>query len=51
MPSNDGNNFPDLHMHVMNVKGWLSGIPHHCSRERLQGYLDEYLRQTAEETI
>lgn len=22
--------------------GWLRGIHHHCSKERLQGYLDEY---------
>jgi hypothetical protein len=26
----------------MNLKGWLRGIHHHCSKERLQGYLDEY---------
>ncbi len=26
----------------MNLKGWLPGIHHHCSKERLQGYLDEY---------
>ncbi|MBQ9588129.1 MAG: transposase, partial [Bacteroidales bacterium] len=31
-----------LHLHIMNVKGWLRGIHHHCTRERLQGYLDEY---------
>lgn len=42
IPSNDGKNFPDLHIHIMNLKGWLRGIHHHCSRERLQGYLDEY---------
>lgn len=42
IPSNDGKNFPDLHIHVMNLKGWLRGIHHHCSKERLQGYLDEY---------
>lgn len=40
--SDDGKNFPDLHIHVMNLKGWLRGIHHHCSKERLQGYLDEY---------
>jgi len=40
--SNDGENFPDLHIHIMNLKGWLRGIHHHCSKERLQGYLDEY---------
>jgi hypothetical protein len=31
-----------LHIHIMNIKGWLRGIHHHCSKERLQGYLDEY---------
>jgi hypothetical protein len=42
IPSNDGLNFPDMHIHIMNIKGWLRGIHHHCSEERLQGYLDEY---------
>lgn len=42
IPSNNGENFPDLHIHIMNLKGWLRGIHHHCSKERLQGYLDEY---------
>lgn len=41
-PSNKGNNFPQLHLHIMNIKGWLRGIHHHCTKERLQGYLDEY---------
>ena len=40
--SEDGNAFIDVHMHIMNLKGWLRGIHHHCSKERLQGYLDEY---------
>jgi len=42
MPSNNGANFLDLHIHIMNLKAWLRGIHHHCSKERLQGYLDEY---------
>jgi hypothetical protein len=42
LPSKEGENFPDLHIHIMNLKGWLRGIHHHCSEERLQGYLDEY---------
>jgi hypothetical protein len=42
IPSKKGINFPDLHIHIMNLKGWLRGIHHHCSKERLQGYLDEY---------
>ena len=41
IPSNDGKNLPDLHIHIINLKGWLRGIHHHCSKERLQGYLDE----------
>lgn len=40
--SDDGKNFPDLHIHIMNIKGWLRGIHNHCSKEQLQGYLDEY---------
>lgn len=40
--SNDGRNFKDLHVHIMNIKGWLRGIHHHCSKKRMQGYLDEY---------
>lgn len=42
VPSNNGKNFTDLHIHIMNLKGWLRGIHHHCSAEHLQGYLDEY---------
>jgi len=40
--SNNGKNFPGLHIHIMNIKGWLRGIHHHCTKEQLQGYLDEY---------
>jgi hypothetical protein len=40
-PSNGGKNFPELHIHIMNLKSWLRGIHHHCSEERLQGYPDE----------
>ena len=42
IPSEKGANFPELHVHIMNIQGWLRGIHHHCSREHLQGYLDEY---------
>jgi transposase-like protein len=41
-PSNKGANFPQLHIHIMNIQGWLRGIHHHCSKNHLQGYLDEY---------
>jgi len=40
--SDDGKNFKDIHIHIMNIKGWLRGIHHHCSEERMQGYLNEY---------
>jgi len=40
--SENGKAFKDAHIHIMNLKGWLRGIHHHCSKERLQGYLDEY---------
>ena len=42
MISDDGKNFENMHIHIMNVKGWLRGIHHHCSKEHMQGYLDEY---------
>lgn len=42
VPSNGGKSFPELHIHIMNLKSWLRGIHHHCSEERLQGYLDEF---------
>lgn len=42
VPSKSGKNFNDLHIHIMNIKGWLRGIHHHCSKERMQNYLDEY---------
>lgn len=42
LPSNNGKSFPELHIHIMNIKSWLRGIHHHCSEEQLQGYLDEY---------
>ena len=40
--SNRGKNQPNMHIHNMNLKGWLRGIYHHCSKDRLQGYLEEY---------
>lgn len=42
VPSNKGNNMKELHIHIMNIQGWLRGIHHHCSKGRMQGYLDEY---------
>ncbi len=40
--SNKGENFKMLHTHIMNIKGWLRGIHHKCSSNRLQSYLNEY---------
>lgn len=40
--SDDGKNFKDIHIHIMNIKSWIRGVHHHCSKERIQGYLDEY---------
>ena len=42
LKSNDGKNFRELHIQIMNFKGWLRGIHHHCSKTHMQGYLDEY---------
>jgi ISXO2-like transposase domain/Transposase zinc-ribbon domain len=41
-PSNGGKNFPGLHAVIMNLKGWLRGIHHHCSGRFMNGYLDEF---------
>lgn len=40
--SADGKNFKDIDIHIMNIKSWLRGIHHHCSKQRMQGYLNEY---------
>lgn len=41
-PSNGGKGFPGLHIVIMNLKGWLRGIHHHCSGKFTNGYLDEF---------
>ncbi|MGI8583391.1 MAG: IS1595 family transposase [Chitinophagaceae bacterium] len=41
-PSNSGKGFPGLHAVIMNLKGWLRGIHHHCSARFINGYLDEF---------
>jgi len=40
--SEKGKGFPELHIHIMNIKGWLRGIHHKCKGYRLQNYLDEF---------
>jgi len=42
IPSDKGKGLKELHIHIMNIQSWLRGIHHHCTKERLQGYLDEY---------
>lgn len=34
--------FPRLHAVIMNLKGWLRGIHHHCSGRFIIGYLDMF---------
>ena len=40
--SDNGSNFDELHVMIMNLKSWMRGIHHHCSGEHLQSYLDEF---------
>lgn len=42
VPSEKGLAFPELHTHIMNLKGWLRGIHHQCSSDHIQAYLDEF---------
>ncbi len=37
-----GENFPEMHTMIMSLKSWLRGIHHHCSKEHVQAYLDEF---------
>jgi transposase-like protein len=40
--SKGGRNFRGLHTVIMNFKGWLRGIHHHCSGRFINGYLNEF---------
>lgn len=40
--SRNGSAFEILHQQIMNLKGWLRGIHHHCSEHHYQYYLDEF---------
>lgn len=40
--SDNGSGFQTLHQQIMNLKGWLRGIHHHCSEYHYQHYLDEF---------
>ena len=41
-PSDKGKNFKELHVVIMNLKGWLRGIHHKCSEKFMNGYLNEF---------
>jgi len=40
--SDNGKGMPQIHNIIMNLKGWLRGIHHKCSKAHLQSYLDEF---------
>ena len=40
--SENGTNFPEIHIQIRNLKNWLRGIHSSCSSENLQDYLNEY---------
>lgn len=40
--SQNGTNFPEIHIQIRNFKNWLRGMHSHCSAETLQDYIDEY---------
>lgn len=49
--SDKGKSFPTLHQQIMNFKGWLRGIHHHCSSKHYQKFLDEYSFRTNRRNI
>jgi hypothetical protein len=40
--SDNGANFPEIHIQIRNLKNWLRGVHSYCSFENMQCYLDEY---------
>ncbi|PWJ28123.1 IS1595 family transposase [Sediminitomix flava] len=40
--SENGQNFRQLHLHIMNIKNWIRGTHHHVSKEYIERYLDEF---------
>ena len=40
--SENGTNFPEIHIQIRNFKNWLRGMHSFCSAETLQDYIDEY---------
>src|SRR3954470_20842524 len=49
--SDRGASFPVVHQQIMNIKGWLRGIHHRCSRHHYQKFLDEYCFRTNRRNI
>jgi hypothetical protein len=49
--SDGGKRFKELDVHIMNIQVWIRGIHHHCSKEYLQGYLDEHNFKSTEEML
>jgi hypothetical protein len=41
-PTRGGKRVSGMNVVVMNLKGWLRGIHHHCSERFVHGYLDEF---------
>lgn len=40
--SNNGKNFKELHIVIMQLKSWLRAIPTHVSKGHIQSYFDEF---------
>lgn len=40
--SNNGKNFKELHIVIMQLKSWLRAIPTHVSKRHIQSYFDEF---------
>jgi transcription elongation factor Elf1 len=40
--SDNGANFPEIHIQIRNLKNWLRGVHSYSSMENAQQYLDEY---------
>lgn len=40
--SENGTNFPEIHIQIRNFKNWLRGTHSFCSSKNLQDYINEY---------
>lgn len=41
--SENGSNFPEIHVQIRNFKNWLRGTHSYCDWGKLQDYIDEYI--------